>query len=191
MTWLIAGLGNYPEKYHQTRHNAGFWFVDDLAKHFSLQFQSHKLSVQVASFNFDNQNIKIIKPNQFMNNSGISLAEIVHYYKIEKNKILVCYDELDYLPGVIKFKSSGSAAGHNGIKSIIQSLGFNDFYRLRIGIGRDNIYQKQNQSGKDYVLSKPTSNEFNLIKNSFPKVIKAVEILITDGIDKAMLYLHT
>ena len=191
MSWLIVGLGNPTQKYKNTRHNAGYWFVEFLAEHFSVNFQNHKLSAKLATFQYQGQNIYLIKPTQYMNHSGMSVRQFVDYYKISLENVLICHDELDFQAGIIRFKKSGSAAGHNGIKDIIKSLNTQDFLRLRIGIGSDRSEKNTNSSGKDYVLSSPNAMQKQAIYDSFEKAIVSVKCAISEGSAKAIAHLHT
>lgn len=145
---LIVGLGNPGSKYEQTRHNAGFWFVEEIARLKGAHFRPEaKFSGDVCKVVLEGRDIWLLKPNTFMNLSGQSVNKLASFYKIPKDNILVAHDELDLDPGVVRLKTGGGHGGHNGLRDIINHLG-KEFQRLRIGIGhpgsRDDVV--------DYVL---------------------------------------
>lgn len=135
---IIAGLGNPGAKYVETKHNVGFWVMDELAEHFGVTFQEEKWKALVAQTRVGSERVLLLKPLTFMNLSGDSLAEAARYFKELRvsEDIIVIYDDMDFSPGVIKLRETGSAGGHNGIKSIIARLGTDAFLRIRVGIGR-------------------------------------------------------
>ena len=164
MIKLIVGLGNPGRQYEKTRHNAGFLFLDELAQELGCQwsnesrFQGLFAEAQVA-----NNKVLLLKPDTFMNRSGLSVGKIARYYKLLPEETLVVHDELDFNPGVVKLKKDGGHAGHNGLRDIIAHLGANGFYRLRIGIGRP-------PAGKIvavFVLSAPSKPEWELLEQAF------------------------
>ena len=133
---LIAGFGNPGSEYAATRHNAGFWFVDELARQYGGTFSIDKrFFAAVADVRIDGRKVFLVKPMNFMNNSGQGLAAVARFYKIEPEKILVAHDELDLPPGHIRLKKAGGHGGHNGLRDSLAKLGSGDFWRLRIGIG--------------------------------------------------------
>ena len=160
MIKLIVGLGNPGRQYEKTRHNVGFLFLDALATELGCawanesRFQGLFSEGSVAS-----GKVMLLKPDTFMNRSGLSVGKAARYYKLLPEEILVVHDELDFNPGVVKLKKEGGHAGHNGLRDIIAHLGSKDFYRLRLGIGRP-------PPGKvvaDFVLSTPSKPEFELL----------------------------
>ncbi len=157
---LIVGLGNPGQQYEKTRHNAGFLFLDRLASELGVFWVSQsKFQCSLAEANIGNTGVMLLKPTTFMNRSGESVGKVARYYKVMPEEILVVHDELDFNPGVLRLKISGGHAGHNGLRDIISHLGSNEFYRLRIGIGRPD----QKQDVANFVLSQPTKLESEMI----------------------------
>ncbi|RLA08686.1 MAG: aminoacyl-tRNA hydrolase [Gammaproteobacteria bacterium] len=184
---LIAGLGNFGEKYNKTRHNVGFWLLDELAKFHNTQWQqSLKFKADIASIDSENGNIYLIKPRQFMNNNGISIASIISFYKIEPQNIIVAHDELDLPSGTIKLKKGGGNGGHNGLKNIFEHFGNKDFWRLRIGIS----HPGDKSAVTNYVLSKPDKNQATAITDKISDVIDQNDLLINEEFDKFMRIIH-
>jgi PTH1 family peptidyl-tRNA hydrolase len=164
MIKLIVGLGNPGRQYEKTRHNAGFLFLDTLAKEMGCAWSNEpRFQGLFIEGNIANSKVMLLKPDTFMNRSGHSVGKITRYYKLLPEEILVVHDELDFNPGVVKLKKDGGHAGHNGLKDIIAHLGAKEFYRLRIGIGRPT-------AGKvvaDFVLSSPSKQEWGLLVEAF------------------------
>jgi peptidyl-tRNA hydrolase, PTH1 family len=160
MIKLIVGLGNPGQQYEKTRHNAGFLFLDNLASGQSCLW-SGKPTFQglMAECNISGEKVLLLKPQTFMNRSGLSVGKVARYYKIDVEEILVVHDELDFDVGVLKLKKDGGHAGHNGLRDIIANLGSNGFYRLRIGIGRPPM----GGVVADYVLSVPSKQDWQLM----------------------------
>ena len=164
MIKLIVGLGNPGRQYEKTRHNAGFLFLDALARDLGFTWSNQsRFQGLFAEGSVANGKIMLLKPDTFMNRSGQSVGKITQYYKLLPEEILVVHDELDFNPGVVKLKKEGGHAGHNGLRDIIAHLGSKEFYRLRIGIGRP-------AAGKvvaDFVLSSPSKQEWEMLVNAF------------------------
>lgn len=164
MIKLIVGLGNPGRQYEKTRHNAGFLFLDAVAQQMGCSWTNEsRFQGLFAEGSIANGKIMLLKPDTFMNRSGQSVGKIARYYKLLPKEILVVHDELDFNPGVVKLKKDGGHAGHNGLRDISAHLGSNEFYRLRIGIGRP-------PAGKvvaDFVLSAPSKNEWELLASAF------------------------
>ena len=164
MIKLIVGLGNPGRQYEKTRHNAGFLFLDTLADQLGCTWVNEaKFQGVFSQGKIANTPVMLLKPDTFMNRSGQSVGKIARYYKLQPEEILVVHDELDFNPGLVKLKKDGGHAGHNGLRDIIAHLNSNDFYRLRIGIGRP-------AAGKvvaDFVLSSPPKSEFELLLTAF------------------------
>lgn len=182
---LIVGLGNPGKEYERTHHNAGFIAVDKIIEAFSVQMKDEK-KFQASCGTFIYQGVKhhIIKPLTYMNLSGNAVSAYANYYKIAVEDILVFYDDMDLNVGAIRIRKNGSAGGHNGIKSIIASLGTQDFKRVRIGIGRG-----KNQSGEgiiDYVLSCFSKQEMTYLEPTFEKMPSLTTDYIDKGIDFIM-----
>ncbi len=184
---LFVGLGNPGKNYNSTRHNAGYWLVDELAQSENLQWQQEsRFRGWLSRLDFGTTKIFFLKPETFMNNSGESVRAVVNFYKIEIQNITVFHDELDFEPGFVRFKRNGGAAGHNGIKSIIAHLGASKFERVRLGIGRP----EQNFGISNYVLHKPGGEEKKLIDGVIAKLVSDKNDLFEGAIDKLMLKFH-
>ena len=184
---LFVGLGNPGENYKKTRHNAGFWWTDFIAKNHRLTLK--KSSKFIGSFaKYDKESdYYFLKPNTFMNDSGLSILALSKYYKIEPEEILVVHDELDIEPGNIKLKLGGGHGGHNGLKSIISSLQSNNFWRLRIGIG----HPGDKSLVTNFVLKAPIKYDMESIEGSIFNSYKIFSLLTAGEFEKAMLNLHS
>ena len=185
---LIAGLGNPGAKYEQTRHNAGFWFVDEVARRHAGRFRAEsRFASEVASCRIDGQECRLQKPQEFMNRSGRPVAALAAFYRIPRPAILVVHDDLDLPPGTVKLKQDGGHGGHNGLRDLIPSLGGNDFLRLRIGIGhpghRDDVV--------GYVLKSAAREERAAIDEAIEKALAVLPDIIAGNIEAAMKALHT
>ena len=184
---LIAGLGNPGSEYDQTRHNAGAWFVQQLAlRHQGLWRADTKCSGITAKINIECEAILLLQPTTFMNRSGQSVAAAAQFYKIEPTDILVAHDELDLAPGTARFKLDGGHGGHNGLKSIISLVG-NSFLRIRIGIG----HPGQKEDVTNWVLGKFKPHEKKLLDDSYLEFLNIIELLADKQIAKVKLQLHT
>lgn len=185
---LIVGLGNPSDTYKKTRHNAGFWFLDDLATRNSLKFthdtQMHGL---LAKSYFNDIQVFLLKPLTFMNHSGRSVGAVVRYYRIQPENTLVVHDELAFDVGVIKFKKKGGHGGHNGLRDIITHLNSREFCRLRIGIG----HPGDSRLSSDYVLGNSTVQEEKAIREGFTKAIDLIPRLIQGDCQGFTNSLHT
>lgn len=171
---LIVGLGNIGEEYSKTRHNVGFMAIDYYASKHNIVFKEEKsMKGFIAKANINGEKVIFLKPTTYMNLSGDSLILVKNYYKIDIKDILVINDDLDMPVGKVRFRASGSAGGHNGLKSIITNLGTQDFRRIKIGIDRSKVI-----SVVDYVLSKFSSDDLNLLETSFEKCEKGIDSFI-------------
>lgn len=184
---LMVGLGNPGPKYDETRHNAGFWFVDELASRYQGRFgHETKFSGDVAKIIVDGHPLWLLKPTTFMNRSGIALRQLMNFYKIGIDELLVAHDELDLEPGICKLKKAGGHGGHNGLRDIFSHVG-KDFWRLRIGIGhpghRDQVI--------DYVLNPARREEAGLIRQSIDDAVALAPLLVAGEFEKAMHQLHS
>lgn len=185
---LIVGLGNPGKEYEQTRHNAGAWFVTDLAnqKDTTLRPVSkfHGLHAQIK---IHGQDCHLLIPTTFMNLSGQCVKALANYFKIPHDAILVVHDEIDLPTGQIRLKLGGGHGGHNGLRDIIQHLNTNQFYRLRIGVGRPT----QSKEVVDYVLQKPSQSERKIIDTAMQDADRVLPLIINGQFQKAMNELHT
>ncbi len=185
---LIVGLGNPDSEYEQTRHNAGFWFVDQLASMLGATFSPDKKShSMLAKATVEGRAVYLLKPYNYMNNSGQGYAAISRFYKIEPEKILVAHDELDLPPGLVKIKKGGGHGGHNGLRDIFAKTGQRDFWRLRIGIGHPG--NKNAVSG--YVLKRASSDDQSLIDEALDVSLREAKTIIDGDINVATKALHS
>ncbi len=182
----IAALGNPGAEYQFTRHNVGFWFADALAARSGVSFRrERKLSGEVARVTLDNQEIPVLKPATFMNESGRSVGALCTYQKLNPATLLVVHDDLDLPLGIVRLKRGGGHGGHNGLRDIIAHLGA-DFMRMRIGIGRPS-------SGMDairYVLSRANAEEESQLLESIDTALAVLPLLREQGLESAMQILH-
>ncbi len=182
---LIVGLGNPGEEYARTRHNAGFWFVDELARRHGGTFRSEpRHQGELARVHIGEHDIWLLKPMTYMNRSGGPTRSVAAFYKVPVEEILVAYDELDFPPGVVRLKQGGGAAGHKGVRDLIAQLG-DAFWRLRIGVG------KPPSTGIEHVLSRPSAADERLIRDNIADAADAVPVILEQGAQRAMNRLHT
>lgn len=183
---LLVGLGNPGLQYLKTRHNAGFWFVDQVANWYGVEFTwQERFGGWEAKFYRQGEVVYLLKPAQYMNRSGGPVAAACRYYRVLPERLLVAHDELDFEPGVVRLKKDGSHGGHNGVRNIIEHLRSSQFWRLRIGIGRP----KQG-SVVDYVLGRPTEEEQAKILAAIDRVVLYLPELLERGAERAMNFLH-
>lgn len=188
---LIAGLGNPGPEYEQTRHNAGFWLVDNLAGSARARLaREARYNALIAKTTIAGQEVWLLEPQTFMNRSGQSVGALARFYKIAPDEILVVHDELDLAPGIAKMKKGGSSGGHNGLKDITAALGTQDYWRLRIGIGHPRALNLQ-QAVVDYVLHRPRKEEQVLIDEAIAKSLEIIAPLCEGKFEAAMMQLHT
>ncbi len=183
---LIVGLGNPGPRYVATRHNAGFWLIDQFALPNPFRYEA-KFSSTICRVEHSGCSIWLLKPGTFMNRSGQAVLALAHYYKIPVEQILVVHDDLDFPPGTARLKQGGGDGKHNGLKDIIAQLGSNRFLRLRIGIG----HPGRGVSISDYVLSEPNSADQLAIAQSITAALAVMSFIIRGELDKAMQQLHT
>lgn len=186
---LIVGLGNPGPKYELTRHNAGFWFVDALARQHGATFKSeNKFHGEACKISLDGEELWLLKPMTFMNKSGQAVAALANFYKIPPESILVAHDELDLPPGAARLKKGGGHGGHNGLRDTIAQLGNNkDFQRLRIGIG----HPGHSSQVTGYVLGKAPADEQRLMEDAIVDAIDIIPVAVSGEIQKAMNQLHS
>ena len=184
---LIIGLGNPGDKYSRTRHNAGFWFIDELASRYKATFKAEsKFSGEVARVHIAGHSVWLLKPSTFMNRSGLAAHQLSAFYKIPANEILVAYDELDLPAGTVRFKKAGGHGGHNGLRDLHAQIS-KDYSRLRFGIGHPGERNKV----ADYVLSRPSQNDEIAIRNAIDKALESIDLIIQGDDQKAMNRMHT
>lgn len=180
--YLIVGLGNPEEEYSNTRHNMGFNVINKIAKQYDLEIKKKRFQGLYESAIIEGKKVILVKPQTYMNLSGNCVKEIAEFYKIQKEKILVLYDDMDIKPGKIKIRKKGSSGGHNGMKSIIQVIGAEEFPRIRIGIGRP----EHNGEEINYVIGKIPEEEMDKLNEGAEKAKDAVIEILKNGIDLAM-----
>ena len=184
---LIVGLGNPGSKYEQTRHNAGYWFVEEIARLKGAHFRpENKFSGEVCKVNLEGRDIWLLKPATFMNRSGLAIKQLASFYKIPTENILVAHDELDLEPGTARLKSGGGHGGHNGLRDTIAHMG-KDFHRLRIAIG----HPGNRDLVADYVLHRASQDEQISIDNSIDEALRVLPLLAEGSWEKAVNRLHS
>ncbi|HEX4648035.1 MAG TPA: aminoacyl-tRNA hydrolase [Steroidobacteraceae bacterium] len=183
---LIVGLGNPGTEYSRTRHNAGFQFVDELARRHAATFRSEpRHRAELARAAIAGQQLWLLKPMSYMNHSGDPVRSVADFYKVPVGSVLVAYDELDFPAGTVRLKLGGGAAGHNGMRDVIAHMG-DAFWRLRIGIG----HPGDRGAVLDYVLGRPSADEARLIGEALIAAADAVPLLLAEGAQIAMNRLH-
>ena len=185
-TFLIVGLGNPGSDYDQTRHNAGFWFLDALNSGGGFREQS-RLSAEVCNTTLHGRKCILAKPTRFMNMSGQAVRAVRDYYRIDTADMLVAYDELDLPPGTVRLKQGGGHGGHNGMRDIFRHLDDIEFLRLRIGIG----HPGHKSAVTNYVLSRPTAAQELLVRESITDAVRVMPDVLGGNVAKAMKDLHT
>lgn len=184
---VIVGLGNPGNEHLQTRHNAGFWWVDALARQYGGQFRGHtRYHGEVCRIRIGMHELTLLKPHTYMNRSGLAVRALLDYMKIGPEQILVAHDELDLLPGVARFKLGGGHGGHNGLRDIITHVGQN-FWRLRLGIG----HPGDRSQVIDYVLQRASDKEEDLIMSGLVAAAEQLPVFLDQGAEKAMHALHS
>ncbi len=179
---LIVGLGNPGRKYVQTRHNIGFMAIDRLIEQYPIQRETRRFNALYGETMIASHAVLFAKPQTFMNASGESVAAIAHWFKIPVENIIVIYDDLDLPVGRLRIRLGGSSGGHKGIQSIIDRLGANEFYRVRIGIGRPN----PGRDAVDHVLERFTIDEGIAIANAIDSAANAAVYLLDHSITETM-----
>ena len=180
--YIIAGLGNPGKPYEHTRHNAGFMALDALAARCGIGITEHAHKALIGKGFIEGNRVLLVKPQTFMNASGESIRSVMDYYKAEPDRLIVIYDDISLEPGMLRVRGKGSAGGHNGIKSIIASLGSQDFHRVRIGVGA----KPERMDLADYVLGHFSKEELECMDTAFSDAAAAAAAMITEGIHAAM-----
>lgn len=197
MIKLIVGLGNPGAEYAATRHNAGFWLIDQLARATSTMLRSERrFHGAYAKVRLHGEEVHLLQPQTFMNRSGLSVAAVAQFFKILPQAILVVHDELDLPPGVAKLKLGGGSGGHNGLKDICVHLSTQQYWRLRLGIGhpRDLIPETARAGARpdviNFVLKPPRKAEQELIDTSIDKSLAVMPMIVHGEMERAMMQLH-
>jgi len=181
----IVGLGNPGDKYERTRHNVGFWLIDQLAGGGGLKTET-KVMGSAAQITLGGETVRLFKPATYMNDSGQAVRKFIDFYKLDIAKVLVCHDELDLPPGIMRYKRGGGHGGHNGLRSIMSHCG-KEFPRLRIGIG----HPGHKDAVHGYVLHRPGRDDENQILDGINLADRSLPTLISGGLEKASTELHT
>lgn len=184
---LVVGLGNPGRDYESTRHNAGFWLVEELARRHGGTFRLEpRFRAELARVRLAGRELWLAKPQDFMNNSGRVTAAVASFYKITPDAILVAHDELDLPPGTLRLKSGGGAGGHNGLKDLIAQVG-EKFWRLRIGVGHPGVREMVTP----YLLGRLGAADRAAIEQCIPAAADIIPVLLEHGAERAMQQLHT
>jgi peptidyl-tRNA hydrolase, PTH1 family len=188
MIKLFVGLGNPGAEYAATRHNAGFWWIQELSQELKAPLAFDKSYFgQVARTTVNGQTVWLLEPQTFMNLSGKSVAALARFFKIKPEEVLVAHDELDIVPGQVKLKFGGSHAGHNGLRNIHAQLATGDYWRLRLGVG----HPGNKDEVVDWVLRKPLAEQRLAIEECITRSLKSVPALLAGEMDKATMQIHT
>ena len=183
----IAGLGNPEERHARTLHNAGFWFVDELARRAGAEFRYEKrFDAEICRIQLSDNDVWLIKPQSYMNLSGGPVRGVLEYYRLAVSDLLVAHDEIDLPPGTVRLKKGGGHGGHNGLRDIIKHAG-SDFMRLRIGVG----HPGHKDLVTDYVLKRASAEVEQAMRSNIDDAADVVPTLVEDGIEAAMTRLHT
>jgi peptidyl-tRNA hydrolase, PTH1 family len=183
---LIVGLGNPGPEHADTRHNAGYWFVDQLARRYGGTLRPHaRYHGEVGRIEVEGRELWLLKPQTYMNRSGMAVGALTAYLRINASAVLVAHDELDLEAGIVRLKTGGGAGGHNGLKDVISQMG-EDFWRMRFGIG----HPGDRHEVIDYVLHSPTAAEGTLIGQAIEAAVEILPRMLSEGADFVMNRLH-
>ena len=184
---IIAGLGNPEDKYERTLHNAGFWFVDALARKYGGSFRyDKKFDADYCRIKLHGEDVWLVKPQSYMNLSGGPIRSIMDYYRLTIDELLVAHDEIDLPPGTTRLKKGGGHGGHNGLRDIIQHCGA-EFVRLRLGVG----HPGEKSQVTNYVLKRGSADVERAIEENIDDAMAVMPLLIEDGLNAATKALHT
>jgi len=184
---IIAGLGNPEDKYERTLHNAGFWFVDALARKYGGSFRyEKKFDADYCRVNLHGEEVWLVKPQSYMNNSGQPIRGLLDYYRLRVSELLVAHDEIDLPPGTVRLKEGGGHGGHNGLRDIVRHCGA-EFLRLRLGVG----HPGEKHQVTNYVLKRGSSDVEAAVERNIDDAIDVMPELVDGDIPAAMKKLHT
>ncbi len=184
---IIVGLGNPEQKYERTLHNAGFWFVDAVARKYGGEFRHEKkFDADYCRVAIEGDDIWLVKPQNYMNQSGPPVRGVLDYYRLNPKHLLVAHDEIDLPPGTVRLKQGGGHGGHNGLRDVMRHCGA-DFMRLRVGVGHPG--EKTQVTG--YVLKRGSGDVERAVEKNIDEAMDIVPVLIDDGLNAAMKALHT
>ena len=180
--YLIVGLGNPEEEYSNTRHNMGFNTINKLAKQYNIEINKSKFKSLYGNGIIEKEKVILLKPQTFMNLSGIAIKEVMDFYKINKEELIIIYDDIDIEPGIIKIRKKGGPGTHNGMKSVVNEIKTQDFTRVRVGIG-----MPSNKSDLiNYVIGKISKDDIEKLEDGTTKAKDALIEIIKNGVDTAM-----
>ncbi|MCI8327946.1 MAG: aminoacyl-tRNA hydrolase [Lachnospiraceae bacterium] len=181
--YLIAGLGNPTKQYEHTRHNIGFEVIDALAEKYNITMKEKKHKALIGKGVIEGQKVILAKPQTYMNLSGESIVKLVHYYKLNpEEKLIVIYDDISFVPGNLRIRQSGSAGGHNGVKSIIKCLDTQKFIRIKVGVGE----KPKDWDLADFVLGHFNKQEREDLEGAIERAVEATGCLVNGNVAKAM-----
>ena len=184
---IIAGLGNPEDRYERTLHNAGFWFVDALARKYGGSFKHEKkFDADSCRVKMHGEDVWLVKPQSYMNNSGQPIRGLLDYYRLNVTELLVAHDEIDLPPGTVRLKEGGGHGGHNGLRDILRHCGA-DFLRLRLGVG----HPGDKDQVTNYVLKRASSDVEAAIERNIDDAMVVMPELVDGDINAAMKKLHT
>ena len=189
---LVVGLGNPGKKYAATRHNAGFWWVERVARAAGVEFKPMaRFHGEVAKVAVPGAELWLLKPGTYMNESGRAVVALAGFFKTAAEQVLIAHDELDLVPGSVKLKFGGGLSGHNGLRDVASGLGTQDFWRLRIGIGHPRDQAATERDVIDYVLHAPRTDERAQIEQALARALEVWPLIVEHKLEAAMLKLHT
>lgn len=183
VSFIVAGLGNPGKEYEKTRHNAGFLAIDYIAAKLGVSINRAKFHALVGEGEIAGKRVLLMKPQTYMNNSGVAIAEAASFYKISPENIIVLHDEISFAPGLVRIRRKGSAGGHNGLKSIIAHVGSQDFPRVKIGVGQKPTPEYDLAA---WVLGKMPEGDADKMAERFADIYSSVEYVAAGKIDEAM-----
>jgi len=180
--FVIVGLGNPGKEYEETRHNTGFMVLDALAEKYNIDVKKVKCKALLGQGDINGEKVILVKPQTFMNLSGQAVAEVLNFYKVDKENFVVICDDIDLPVGKLRVKERGSAGTHNGVKSIVSSLGTTEFKRVKVGVGK----QRQGEDLVNHVLGRFSKEDRVVLDEAIEKAVGAVETVIAKGVAAAM-----
>ena len=183
VSYIIVGLGNIGKQYETTRHNAGFLAIDRIAEKYGAKIDRVKFHATVGECTIGGVRVLLMKPSTLMNRSGIAVGEAASFYKITPERVLVLHDEISFDPGMLRIRRKGSAGGHNGLKSLIEFLGSDEFPRIKIGVGKK---PNPEYDLADWVLGRMPENDMKAMSARFDDIATAAELIVKGNIDDAM-----
>ena len=183
MIKLVVGLGNPGREYERTRHNVGWWVIDELSERFGFSLNREKFKGLYGETRVNDRKVIFLKPLTYMNRSGESVSQFVRFFKLKPSEVLLIYDDLDLPLGKVRFRDKGSSAGHRGVQSVIEAIGTQEIPRIKIGIGRPATKEEV----VDYVLSPFSEEELPQIEEAVKRAADCVETLLREGISQKTL----